>query len=175
MLTQRQTAVNTYVEGVQDAYNSFLTTPKPVSKFYQEIDETVGKVVGEVLGAEDAEAAEELYEFTKMDYSNGSFALEITMDREEDTPMPVAPEKIVDALNALSDVQSVSYSGYTFDTKQLTEDEQKEGKPILDDDGNQIGTEDPATDKQLVKIPLTVKMQGEKIDLDTLGNAKEAN
>jgi hypothetical protein len=174
MLTQRQTAVNTYVEGVQDAYNSFLTTPKPVSKFYQEIDETVGKVVGEVLGAEDAEAAKELYEFTKMDYANGSFALEIQMDREDDTPMPVAPEKIAEALRGLSDVQSVTYGGYTFDKKQIDEKDQQ-GKPILDDDGNQIGTEDPETEKKFVKIPLTVKMQGEKVDLTKLGNAKEAN
>lgn len=174
MLTQRQTAVNTYVEGVQDAYNSFLSTPKPVSKFYQEIDETVGKVVGEVLGAEDEEAAKDLYKFTKMDYANGSFALEILMDREDDTPMPVAPEKIAEALRGLSDVQSVSYGGYSFDTEQIGEENQQ-GKPILDDDGNQIGTEEPETEKKLVKIPLTVKMQGEKVDLTKLGNAKEAN
>ena len=31
MLIQRQTAVNTYVEGVKDAYNAFVSRPKPLS------------------------------------------------------------------------------------------------------------------------------------------------
>ena len=65
-------------------------------------------------------------------------------------------------------------SHWKFDAEQISEENQQ-GIPILDDDGNQIGTEDPETEKKLVKIPLTVKMQGEKVDLTNLGNAKEAN
>lgn len=174
MLTQRQTAVNTYVNGVQDAYNSFLSTPKPVSGFYEQIDATVGKVVQEVLGAENEEAADELYCFTQMEYANGAFTVEIKMDREKDIPMPVAPEKIVEALRAMDIVQSVSYTGYSFEVTQLNEEDQKDGEPILDEDGNQIGTKEPETEKVYVKIPLVIKMQGDKIDLDKLGETKEA-
>ncbi len=174
MLTQRQTAVNSYVEGVQDAYNSFLSTPKPVSEFYETLDATVGKVVQEVLGAETPEEAEELYHFTQMEYSNGTFSAEIVMDREKDVPMPTAPEKVVEALRALDIVQSVSYNGYSFYTETIDEEDQVDPEPVEDEEGNQIGEKEPETEKVLIKLPLTIKMQGEKIDVSKLGEQKEA-
>lgn len=174
MLTQRQTAVNSYVEGVQDAYNSFLSTPKPVSEFYETLDATVGKVVQEVLGAETPEEAEKLYHFTQMEYSNGTFSAEIVMDREKDVPMPTAPEKVVEALRALDIVQSVSYNGYSFFTETIDEEDQVDPEPVEDEEGNQIGEKEPETEKVLIKLPLTIKMQGEKIDVSKLGEQKEA-
>ncbi|MBQ9906030.1 MAG: pilus assembly protein PilM [Oscillospiraceae bacterium] len=174
MLTQRQTAVNTYVAGVRDAYNSFISTPKPVSDFYETIDATISGVVQDVLGVEDAEEVKDHYKYNKMDFANGAFAIELEMDSEEDSPMPVGPEKVVEALRGLDIVQSVSYGGYTIESKKIEEDDQQEGKDILDDDGNVIGKEEPKTEERIIKLPMTVKMNGGKIDLDTIGDAKEA-
>ena len=174
MLTQRQTAVNTYVAGVRDAYNSFISTPKPVSDFYETIDATISGVVQDVLGVEDAEEVKDHYKYNKMDFANGAFAIELEMDSEEDSPMPVGPEKVVEALRGLDIVQSVSYGGYTIESRKIEEDDQQEGKDILDDDGNVIGKEEPKTEERIIKLPMTVKMNGGKIDLDTIGDAKEA-
>ncbi len=174
MLTQRQTAVNTYVNGVRDAYNSFISTPKPVSDFYEKIDATISGVVQDVLGVEDADEVKDHYKYTRLDFANGAFAIELEMDSEEDTPMPVGPEKVVEALRGLDIVQSVSYGGYSIESKKIEEEDQKEGKDILDDDGNVIGKEDPKTEERIIKLPITVKMNGGKIDLDKIGDAKEA-
>lgn len=174
MLTQRQTAVNTYVNGVRDAYNSFISTPKPVSDFYEKIDATISGVVQDVLGVEDADEVKDHYKYNKLDFANGAFAIELQMDSEEDTPMPVGPEKVVEALRGLDIVQSVSYGGYSIESKKIEEEDQKEGKDILDDDGNVIGKEDPKTEERIIKLPITVKMKGGKIDLDKIGDAKEA-
>jgi hypothetical protein len=174
MLTQRQTAVNTYVNGVRDAYNSFISTPKPVSDFYEKIDATISGVVQDVLGVEDADEVKDHYKYNKLDFANGAFAIELQMDSEEDTPMPVGPEKVVEALRGLDIVQSVSYGGYSIESKKIEEEDQKEGKDILDDDGNVIGKEDPKTEERIIKLPITVKMNGGKIDLDKIGDAKEA-
>jgi hypothetical protein len=147
--------------------------PKPVSSYYQEIDDTVCKVVQDLMEAEDAEAAKELYTLSKMEYSGGTFTASLEMPCEKDTPMSSGPDKVIEALRALPDVQSVGYTGYKIETQKLKGDKDAEGEPILDDDGNQIGTKEPETEKRTITLPLSIKMKGGKIDLDKLGK-KEA-
>ena len=173
MLTQRQTAVTTYTEGVKDAFRAFESRPKPTSAQYKELDDTINKVVQESLGAEDEEAAKEMYEITKFDYSAGVYSMELNVDRDKDIPMPKTPEKIIEALRALSDVQSVNYDGYSLSETAIKEEDQQ-GKPILDDEGNQIGTKDPETSKKRIKMNLNVKMQGTKTDFPEITGDKEA-
>ncbi len=173
MLTQRQTAVTTYTEGVKDAFRAFESRPKPTSAQYKELDDTINKVVQESLGAEDEEAAKEMYEITKFDYSAGVYTMELNVDRDKDIPMPKTPEKIIEALRALSDVQSVNYDGYSLSETAIKEDDQQ-GEPILDDEGNQIGTKDPETSKKRIKMNLNVKMQGTKTDFPEITSDKEA-
>lgn len=173
MLTQRQTAVTTYTEGVKDAFRAFESRPKPTSAQYKELDDTINKVVQESLGAEDEEAAKEMYEITKLDYSAGVYSMELSVDRDKDIPMPKTPEKIIEALRALSDVQSVNYDGYSLSETAIKEDDQQ-GEPILDDEGNQIGTKDPETSKKRIKMNLNVKMQGTKTDFPEITSDKEA-
>lgn len=165
-LTQRQTAVNTYVEGVNDAYNSFLSTPKPVSGFYTEIDDAVCKVVKEYLKAETDEEARELYSYNAMDFAKGEFSLNVRMKREEGVPMPIAPEKLVEELRGLPDVLSVSYTGYSMDKSAISEEKLE-----------QLKQENPEFDKKeesYVVIPMTVKMKGDAFSLDSSEDAKEA-
>ena len=173
MLTQRQTAVTTYTEGVKDAFRAFESRPKPTSAQYKELDDTINKVVQESLGAEDEEAAKEMYEITKFDYSAGVYTMELNVDRDKDIPMPKTPEKIIEALRALSDVQSVNYDGYSLSETAIKEDDQQ-GEPILDEEGNQIGTKDPETSKKRIKMNLNVKMQGTKTDFPEITSDKEA-
>ncbi len=173
MLTQRQTAVTTYTEGVKDAFRAFESRPKPTSAQYKELDDTINKVVQESLGAEDEEAAKEMYEITKFDYSAGVYTMELNVDRDKDIPMPKTPEKIIEALRALSDVQSVNYDGYSLSETAIKEEDQQ-GEPILDDEGNQIGTKEPETSKKRIKMNLNVKMQGTKTDFPEITSDKEA-
>lgn len=173
MLTQRQTAVTTYTEGVKDAFRAFESRPKPTSAQYKELDDTINKVVQESLGAEDEEAAKEMYEITKFDYSAGVYTMELSVDRDKDIPMPKTPEKIIEALRALSDVQSVNYDGYSLSETAIKEEDQQ-GEPILDDEGNQIGTKEPETSKKRIKMNLNVKMQGTKTDFPEITSDKEA-
>lgn len=173
MLTQRQTAVTTYTEGVKDAFRAFESRPKPTSAHFTELDQAINKVVQENLGAEDEEAAKKMYEITKLDYSGGVYSMELTVDRDKDIPMPKTPELIIEALRALNDVQTVNYEGYSFTESDIAEEDQQ-GEPILDDEGNQIGTKDPETKKKRIKMSMNVKMEGAKTDFPEITSDKEA-
>ena len=173
MLTQRQTAVTTYTEGVKDAFRAFESRPKPTSAHFTELDQAINKVVQENLGAEDEEAAKKMYEITKLDYSGGVYSMEVTVDRDKDIPMPKTPELIIEALRALNDVQTVNYEGYSFTESDIAEEDQQ-GEPILDDEGNQIGTKDPETKKKRIKMSMNVKMEGAKTDFPEITSDKEA-
>lgn len=173
MLTQRQTAVTTYTEGVKDAFRAFESRPKPTSAHFTELDQAINKVVQENLGAEDEEAAKKMYEITKLDYSGGVYSMELTVDRDKDIPMPKTPELIIEALRALNDVQTVNYEGYSFTESEIAEEDQQ-GEPILDDEGNQIGTKDPETKKKRIKMSMNVKMEGAKTDFPEITSDKEA-
>lgn len=173
MLTQRQTAVTTYTEGVKDAFRAFESRPKPTSAHFTELDQAINKVVQENLGAEDEEAAKKMYEITKLDYSGGVYSMELTVDRDKDIPMPKTPELIIEALRALNDVQTVNYEGYSFTESDIAEEDQQ-GEPILDDEGNQVGTKDPETKKKRIKMSMNVKMEGAKTDFPEITSDKEA-
>ena len=173
MLTTRQTAVTTYVDGVKDAYNSFLSIPKPLSEQYKTLDDTIRSVVMEAQQTNDEEAAKKMYSIEKCDYSNGTFAIELLYDRDKDVPMPVSPEKMIEKLRALDIVQDVPYSGYTISEEAIPEEEQGQPQQVTDDDGNVI-TKDPETSKKQIRMELNVKLAGGKIDTAALSGEKEA-
>lgn len=163
MLADKQSAVNGYVDGVTDAYNAFVSRPKPSRAQYVELEDTIRKCAVDTLQIGEDEVNDALT-ISKMDYSNGVFSIEIEMEREEGTPMPVMPTSLVTALRALSDVQDVDYTGYSISTKSVAG---KDGEPIYDDDGNQIGTTEgeDAVDKETVKMTLSVSMKGGALDM----------
>ena len=99
--------------------------------------------------------------------------MELTVDRDKDIPMPKTPELIIEALRALNDVQTVNYEGYSFTESDIAEEDQQ-GEPILDDEGNQIGTKDPETKKKRIKMSMNVKMEGAKTDFPEITSDKEA-
>ena len=115
-----------------------------------------------------------MYEIKSFNYSGGSYSVELVVDRDKDKPMPTTPEKIVDALRSLQDVQQVGYDGYTLSEEKIDEEDQKEGEAIMDDEGNEIGKKDPETSKKQIKMTLVVKMNGDKIDVADIAGEKEA-
>jgi type IV pilus assembly protein PilM len=193
MLTKKQTAVNTYVDGVTDAYYAFLSRPKPASKQYEEIEQTFNKTIATVFECDEDEAKEK-YEISTMNYSNGTFSVSVTFDREDTLVMPTLPEKLVSALRALSDVQSVNYTGYSLreQTVKLDEDEAKaaaaaaqaDEEEETDEDGNPVekkpavqkNDDDKDTEiKRTVEMNMSIVMKGGDFNLDDLrAEEKEA-
>jgi hypothetical protein len=192
MLTEKQTAVNTYVDGVKDAYYAFVSRPKPAKAQYEEIDNTIAKTIAGVFECDEEEAREK-YELKKMDYASGTFSVELTFDREDTLVMPTLPEKIVTALRALSDVRSVNYSGYTLTEKEIELDDDAKAAAAAaaanetdeqetDEEGNPIEKkpvaqkkDDETEVKRSVEMQMSVVMKGGEVNLnEVFGGDKEA-
>ena len=163
MLTEKQTAVNTYVDGVSDAYNAFISRPKPVSDQYTKIENAIRKIAMDSLGADEEDLDDKL-EITKMDFANGVYSVELKMDREDESPLLTMPTKLIEELRGLDIVQNVKYEGYTIEKEQT---EGEEEKPVFDEDGNQTGTEGgtEAGEKEVVKMSLTITVKGGELNM----------
>ncbi len=159
MLAQKQAAVNTYVDGVTDAYNAFKSRPKPQKSQYELIEKTILGSVQKVLGTEDEEAAKKKCTFQKFDYSGGIYTVELTVDREKDVPMSTLPETIISDLRSKSEIQNVNYTGYRYDEADKTADDVDDE---ADDEGNE-GEEN--TKKSIIKMELSITMNGDKVDI----------
>ena len=160
MLAQKQVAVNTYVDGVTDAYNSFKSRPKPQKAQYEAIEGAIAKAVGEVLETEDEEATKKKYEIKKFDYSGGTYTIELEVDREKDAPMSTLPEKIVTELRGLPIVQSLNYSGYSYEEADKTEDD------LAEEDDNAEGENDEQTAKKsVISMNMTIAVKGDQVDI----------
>lgn len=162
MLAQKQAAVNTYVDGVTDAYNAFKSRPKPQKSQYELIEKTILGSVQKVLETEDEEATKKKCTFQKFDYSGGVFAIELTVDREKDNPMSTLPETIISDLRSKSEIQSVGYTGYRYDEAEKTADDVDDE---ADDEGND-GEENAK--KGIIKMELSITMNGDKVDIFAL-------
>jgi hypothetical protein len=151
------------VDGVSDAYNAFISRPKPVSDQYTKIENAIRKIAMDSLGADEEDLADKL-EITKMDFANGVYSVELKMDREDESPLLTMPTKLIEELRGLDIVQNVKYEGYTIEKEQT---EGEEEKPVFDEDGNQTGTEGgtEAGEKEVVKMSLTITVKGGKLDM----------
>ena len=162
MLAQKQVAVNTYVDGVTDAYNAFKSRPKPQKSQYEMLEKTILGSVQKVLDVEDEEAAKKKCTFQKFDYSGGVYSIELTVDREKDNPMSTLPETIISDLRSKSEIQNVNYTGYRYDEAEKTADDVDDE---ADDEGNE-GENDAK--KSVIKMELSVTMNGDKVDIFAL-------
>ena len=159
MLAQKQAAVNTYVDGVTDAYNAFKSRPKPQKSQYELIEKTILGSVQKVLETEDEEATKKKCTFQKFDYSGGIYTVELTVDREKDNPMSTLPETIISDLRSKSEIQNVNYTGYRYDEADKTADDADDE---ADDEGNE-GEENAK--KSIIKMELSITMNGDKVDI----------
>ncbi len=178
MLIEKQAIVKTYVNGARDALNAYTSKAKPVRKHYDELKETIDKVVGEGLGVDptDEKAMAKVLEYRKFDFTDGDFNVVFAHDKEKDTPMPTIPSKVIRALRDLDDVMDVQYTGYTVEGKESAK-EQGQQQQQLDDDGNPIapqGGNDKDAATEVVKMELHIYVKGDKVDLSVYEQSETA-
>lgn len=176
MLIEKQATVKTYVSGARDAINSYVSKAKPVSRHYEELRETIEKTVCEGLDVDpaDEKAVKDVLSFETFDYSDGTFKISFIYEKEEDTPMPVIPTKVIRALRDLDDVYDVPYSGYTVQGIEVLKKEAAQQQQT-DADGNPVAQNDDEKDKDTIKMDLSVQVKGDPVDLSVYEqNAEEA-
>lgn len=176
MLTEKQTTVKTYVNGARDAINSYTSKAKPVSKHYEELRETIEKVVCEDLevNVDDEKAVKDVLRFGTFDYGEGTFKISFVYEKEKDSPMPVIPTKVIRALRDLDDVYDVPYSGYTIQGIDALKKEDAQQQQT-DADGNPIAQNNDEEEKDSIRMELSVQIKGDPVDLSVYEqNAEEA-
>jgi len=178
MLNDRQTAVNTYLEGVKDAYNAYVSRPKPIGAHLDEIDQTINDTVGEVFG-DDAAFENGIVTYDKFEFTDGIYSITLKLDKEpgSEAPLPTLPAKIAEALRALDDVQDVAYTGYQVQRKEGT-DVQINLQPQVDDEGNPIpqaqNNANTGITDDILQFELRISMKGGSIDITEMAAEAEA-
>ncbi len=176
MLIEKQTTVKTYVNGARDAINAYTSKAKPVSKHYEELRETIEKTVCEGLDVDpaDEKAVKDVLTYESFDYENGVYSIILYYEKEEDTPMPVIPTKVIRALRDLDDVYDVPYAGYEVVSKE--KENNGGAQQQTDEDGNPIvQNNDEKEAKEMIKLNLSVQVKGDPVDLSVYEqNAEEA-
>jgi hypothetical protein len=163
MLNEKQTAVNTYLDGITDASNAYITQVKPVSKHYQLLEDTIYKTVGEILELEDEEKIKESCLINSIEYGEGQYTVEFASLVENDLPLSVLPSKLIRNLRKLPEVIDVPYNGYAVESLDAFEQ-------FKDDEGNdKIALED----YRAIGMQLVVSMKGGDIDVSALSGEEE--
>ena len=181
MLNEKQQTVNTYVDGVNGAYQAFLSRPYPVREKYELIENTIHESVKSVFGEEVGENPtadhSEFYTIDNITYANGVYTFGLTA-KGENLPLKTLPSKIISDLRAKDEIYYVNYNGYMI-TEIADETEDTNKRPPVqqyDDEGNPI--EDTATttvtqkdekkeQKSEITMALTINMKGDGISLET--------
>lgn len=165
MLIEKQTTVKTYVNGARDAINAYTSKAKPVSRHYEELRETIEKTVCEGLDVDpaDEKAVKDVLSFETFDYGDGIFKISFIYEKEEDTPMPVIPTKVIRALRDLDDVYDVPYSGYAVQGIEVLKKE--EAQQQTDADGNPVAHNDDEEKTDSIRMELSVQVKGDPVDL----------
>jgi type IV pilus assembly protein PilM len=158
MLTEKQTAVNTYLEGITDADNAYTSQVKPTSKHYILLEDAISETLMDVLEIEDEEEIKEKYYINSVDYSNGQFKLEFAAIVENDLPLSTFPSKLVRKLRSLPEVLDVPYEGYAVESIDAYDQFKSE------DGEDKIALED----YRVVGMSLVVSMKGGEIDMAAL-------
>jgi len=163
-LKEKQTAMNTYLDGVTDAYQAYVSRPKPVKAQYDELLKTIDDTAKKVFKVEDEEELKEAREIKKLDYEDGTFKIDLETMVEEDVPVPTFPSELTKAIRGLSDVSELKFSGFEIaqnnDNKNTDDNEQNQ-----DDDDDEDGAK---KDDQVLKMTLSVSMKGGAVDMKAI-------
>ncbi len=162
MLEDKQKAVNTYLDGVKSAYNAYVSRPAPLSKHYEEIQETIEKVIIDTLEDADEDNVKDFYKITSFQYSAGVYDVQLISLCESDLPLPELPSKVIRALRDLNDVEDIPYSGYAFES--VDEFEQFKG---TNDEGEEVDLV-AMEDIRAIGINMSIFMRGGDVDIDSL-------
>ena len=167
-LSEKQTAMNTYYDGVTDAYQAYVSRPKPVSAQFDELLKTIDDTTKRVLKIEDDEELKEARTIEKMNYEDGTYTIEIKTKVEEDVPVPTLPSELVKAIRGLSDVSELKYSTFTIEKEQQQVKQDDDDKKEEDED-----EEKGSKDDYRLSMKLSISMKGGSVDMKAIGADKE--
>ena len=162
MLDEKQTAVNTYLDGVTSAYNAYVSRPSPVSKHYEEIQGAIEKTIIDTLEDVDEDNVKDHYVIDSFDYATGIYKVHLIALCEPDLPLPELPTKIVRALRDLKDVKDVPYSGYDY--ASVDEFEEFKSKNEKGEDVDLVALEDISA----MALDLEIYMAGGELDIESM-------
>jgi type IV pilus assembly protein PilM len=180
-LTVTQDAVTVYHDGVLDAYQAYVSRPKPSKAQFEEIENTIKGTVSKVLKIEDEEKLKDAYKILSMNYTDGAYVVDLEADADPDLPAPTLPAEIIKALRGLSDVSELTYSGFDIADKAKEEDTKNnnnnnnmnegEGEPANIINNNNNNKKD--TGEQRITMNMSITMKGGNVDLAALGMAQD--
>ena len=180
-LTVTQDAVTIYHDGVLDAYQAYVSRPKPSKAQFEEIENTIKGTVSKVLKIEDEEKLKDAYKILSMNYTDGAYVVDLEADADPDLPAPTLPAEIIKALRGLSDVSELTYSGFDIADKAKEEDTKNnnnnnnmnegEGEPANIINNNNNNKKD--TGEQRITMNMSITMKGGNVDLAALGMAQD--
>ena len=161
-LKEKQAAMNTYLDGVTDAYQAYVSRPKPVKAQYDELLKTIDDTAKKVFKVEGEEELKEAREIQKLDYADGTYSIELETMVEEDVPVPTFPSELTKAVRGLSDVSELKFSGYTIEKRQsATKTDENDQNDNDNDDEIKKGD-------QVLKMTLSVSMKGGAVDMTAI-------
>jgi type IV pilus assembly protein PilM len=187
MLTQKNKAVSTYLEGVKSAQQAYLSRPYPTAEKYELIENTIHESVKSVFGEEVGENCTfdhtDFYTIDNISYANGVYSLNLKF-KGEDLPLKTLPSKIIEDLRSKPEVYYVNYSGYTVSEAEQKEDdtaarraaalaaaqaagEGEEGETTETPAAQTVTKNDNTKKETVVNMPLTINMKGDGISLES--------
>ena len=161
-LKEKQAAMNTYLDGVTDAYQAYVSRPKPVKAQYDELLKTIDDTAKKVFKVEDEEELKEAREIKKLDYEDGTFKIELETMVEEDVPVPTFPSELTKAIRGLSDVSELKFSGYTIEKRQ------SDTKTDENDQNDNDNDDEIKKGDVVLKMTLNVSMKGGAVDMKAI-------
>ena len=177
MLTAKNKAVTSYVDGVTNAQQAFLSRPYPLKEKYELIENTihnsVKSVFGDEVGADPTADHTDFYTISNIAYSNGVYNVTLKF-KGEDLPLKTLPSKIIEDLRALNEVYYVNYTGYTIaEITKKDEEKKSSAAAATQDDGEStqeqgetiISKKEEEKKEQEITMPLVINMKGDGISL----------
>ena len=124
MLKQKQQAVRTYYDGVNNAYKAYSGRPYPSKEIFEKLQDTIHDTVTETLEEEISEKEElkdktrteadwsEFYDIKTISYADGVYSIDFEAMGKEKEPLQALPSLLIEKLRGLDFVYNVPYSGY---------------------------------------------------------------
>ena len=181
MLTEKNKAVTSYLDGVTGAYQAFLSRPYPLAEKYELIENTIHNTIksvfGDEVGADPTADHTEFYTIDNISYANGVYSLNLVM-KGEDLPLNVLPSKIIEDLRSKSEIYYVAYNGYSMQEIKEEDDSKTSTPPAQPGEGDETQTDNPGTQTTTIKkdekskgkiklsMPLVINMKGDGISLE---------
>lgn len=172
-LTALSKSISSYYDGVNDAYQAYLSRPYVLSEDYTKFEDTIKTVVLDAhkdLIAADTKIDKndpdysDYYVIETMNYDDGNMTVDLKI-KAEDLPMQTIPANLIQALRALDEVYYVGYEGYSLVTEVTTAT-----TPTVDAEGNVVAAGKEVENKY-IQMSLTIEMKGDGV---TYTEAEEA-